>query len=111
MCRPISFSNAPRFNSNRRLCRSNLRSRSSRAGSVILGLTLDNDYRFRPAIGKARSLGGQAASSSDGTGTSQELVDLAEESGRFRVGVLGRQALEFSQQFALPLGQLLRRLD
>jgi len=41
-------------------------------------------------------------------GPSQELFDLAEESGRFRVRILGREALELVQQFTLPLGQLLR---
>src|SRR5262249_7250026 len=45
------------------------------------------------------------------TRTSQELLDLAEESGRLGMGLLGRQPLEFGEQLALPLGQVLRRLD
>src|SRR5215467_3409540 len=37
----------------------------------------------------------------------QEFPHLAKESGRFRVRVLRRQLLEFIEQFALALGQLL----
>src|SRR5262245_47252442 len=111
MWRPISFSNSSRFNSNSRRCCSNFLSRRCRAGSGMWGLTLYNDWKFRPVIGKAPCRGGQAASYSHRPGTGQELLHLAEETRRFRMRLLGRQSLELVEQFTLPLGQLLRRLD
>ena len=41
--------------------------------------------------------------------TAEKLPYLTEESGGFRVGVLGRELLEFIEQVALTLGEFLRR--
>jgi len=43
--------------------------------------------------------------------TAEKLPYLTEESGGFRVGILGRELLEFVEQLALTLGEFLRRLD
>src|SRR5262249_19778845 len=98
----IVLSSASFLSSRRRFCSSSFCSSSCRAGSGILGLTLRNSCRFDPPTGKG---------SSGNLLTTQELLDLAEESSRFRLRVLGRQSFEFVQQFALPLAQFLRRLD
>src|SRR3954471_7663246 len=67
------------------------------------------DYDF--ATGRRRRQGQRGNFVSGRAGTRQELFDLAEEAGRFRVGILGRQSLELVQQLALSLSQLLWRLD
>src|SRR5438552_18891928 len=41
----------------------------------------------------------------------EEILHAGKEAGRFRIVVLGGNLLEFLQQLALPLRQLLRRLD
>src|SRR4029078_5757056 len=67
------------------------------------------DYDFAP--GRPRRQGERGNFVSGRAGTREELFDLAEEPGRFRMSILGRQSLELIQQLALSLGQLLRRLD
>src|SRR5215813_13615855 len=111
MCCSIVLSSASFLNSKRRFCFSSFCSSSCRAGSGILGLTLRNSCRFDPPTGKGRACKGQAAICSSRAGTTQELLDLAEESRRFRLRVLGRQSFEFAQQFALSPAEFLRRLD
>src|SRR5262249_40695620 len=66
---------------------------------------------FQPQSGKGRICEGQAAISSNRTGTAQEFLDLTEEPRGFRLRLLRRQSLEFIQQFALALTESLRRLD
>src|SRR6516164_8161327 len=111
MCCSIVLSSASFLNSKRRFCFSSFCSSSCRAGSGILGLTLRNSCRFDPPTGKGRACKGQAANCPSRAGTNQELLDLAEESRRFRLRVLGRQSFEFAQQFALSPAEFLRRLD
>src|SRR5215467_5289205 len=111
MCCSIVLSSASFLNSKRRFCFSSFCSSSCRAGSGILGLTLRNSCRFDPPTGKGRACKGQAAICSSRAGPTQELLDLAEESRRFRLRVLGRQSFEFAQQFALSPAEFLRRLD
>src|SRR5262245_27208414 len=60
---------------------------------------------------KPRAAGVKRQVTSHRSGTGQELLHLAEESRRFRMRLLGRQSLELVEQFTLPLGQFLRRLD
>src|ERR1700730_13033698 len=109
MCCSIVFSSAPLLNSKRRFCCSSFC--SSRAGSGILGLTLRNNCRIDLPTRKGRKCGGQAAISSSRAGPTQQFFDFAEESCRFRLGVLGRQSFEFVEQFTLALAEFLRRLD
>src|SRR5690348_5959153 len=58
---------------------------------------------------------GRGQASSRGTRATaqpvEKLLDLTKKSGGFGMRVLRRQALEFHQQFSLPFGQLLWRLD
>src|SRR5215472_1281746 len=57
------------------------------------------------------SPGSSAGDSGRGRSISEKLLDFTEESGGFRLRFLGRQTLELRQQFTLPFGQALRRLD
>src|SRR5262249_29670207 len=111
MCSSIVLSSAPFLNSKRRFCFSSFCSSNCRGGSGILGLTPRNNCRIEPPTHKGRKCGGQAAISSSRAGTPQQFLDLAEESCRFRLRVLGRQSFEFVQQFTLSLAEFLRRLD
>src|SRR6266404_5926305 len=105
------FSSAPLLNSKRRFCCSSFCSSNCRAGSGILGLTLRNNCLIDPPTRKGRKCRGQAAISSGRARPTQQLLVLAEESCRFRLGVLGRQSFEFVQQFTLALAEFLRRLE
>src|SRR5215470_15223423 len=57
------------------------------------------------------SPGSSCGASRGGRAVSEEVLDAAKESRGLRLRVLGRQAFEFLEQFALLLGQALRRLD
>src|ERR1700751_1991755 len=95
--------------SRRRSCRPIFRSNTCRAGNCMAPTR-------QKCCGYLKHLhhkNHRAHSSGPGAAAEpiQELLDLAEESGRFRMRLAGRQALKFSQQLPLLLGELLRSFD
>src|SRR5579883_1550694 len=115
MLRSITLFLISRIRSCRSICCSNLR----KAGSDM-AMTRSNIptflQHFAPpgqepeasACSEARFSGGIRACAAQAV---EELLDLAEESRGFRLRVGRRQTVELDQQLALPLGELLRRLD
>src|SRR5688572_27827095 len=109
MKRTSSSSRMPFFCSNRRMRRSICFSSIWKAANGI-GRNATTYCKLMTAIGKAPRGGGQAEASSGAGARSEQVLDFGEEARGFRLRLLRRQLLEFGQQLALPLGQILRRL-
>src|SRR6516225_7979191 len=95
--------------SRRRSCRPIFRSNDCRAGNVMA----PTRQRCCGYLRHLHHKNHRARSSSAGAAAEpiQELLDLAEESGGFRLRLARRQAFKFSQQVPLLFGELLGSYD
>src|SRR5580698_6426549 len=98
-CRPIFCSNFCRVGSGMRVTQKSCTRQNLAGFKTFAG---QKPYAGDPELSARICAAGQ---------TVEELLDLAEESGRFRLRFDRRKVVEFNQQLALLLGQLLRRLD